>query len=88
MTTVSKTSGTTLNTPTFVLQGCQKKKRKTKVTEKIFEEIIIENFPNMERKSQSSPGSTERPIQDKSKEKHPKAHINPTYQKLNTKNKY
>ena len=34
-----------LNAPTFELQGFQKKKKKG--TEKIFEEIIIENFPNM-----------------------------------------
>ena len=28
-------------------RGSQKKKRKKKGTEKIFEEIIVENFPNM-----------------------------------------
>ena len=44
--TVSETSGTTLNAPTFELYGSQKKKRKKKGTEKIFEEIIVENFPN------------------------------------------
>ena len=46
MRTVLETSGTTLNAPTFELQGSQKKKRK-KGTEKIFEEIIVENVPNM-----------------------------------------
>ena len=46
MRTVLETSGTTLNAPTFELQGSQKKKRKRR-TEKIFEEIIVENFPNM-----------------------------------------
>ena len=54
---------------------------KKKGTEKIFEEIIVENFPNMGKEignSQSSPGSTESPIQDNSKEKHTKTHINQT----------
>ena len=46
MRTVSETSGTPLNTATFKLQGSQKRKKK-KGTEKIFEELIIENFPNM-----------------------------------------
>ena len=47
MRTVSETSGTTLNAPTFELWGYQKEKRKKKGIEKIFEEIIAENFPNM-----------------------------------------
>ena len=47
MRTVSKTSGTTLNAPTFELEGFQKKNKKRKGSEKIFEEIIVENFPNM-----------------------------------------
>ena len=46
MKRVSENSGTMLNAPTSVLQGCQKEKRE-KGTEKIFEEIIAENFPNM-----------------------------------------
>ena len=49
MNIVSETSGTMSNTPTFELQGSQKKKRKRKGYEKIFEEIIVENFPNMEK---------------------------------------
>ena len=48
---------------------------KKKGTEKVFEEIIVENLPNMGN-SQSSPGSAESPIQDKSKEKHAKTRIN------------
>ena len=47
MRTVSKTSGTTLNAPTFKLKWSQKKKRKKRGTEKIFEETIVENVPNM-----------------------------------------
>ena len=50
---------------------------KKKGTEKVFEEIIVENLPNMGN-SQSSPGSAESPIQDKSKEKHAKTYINQT----------
>ena len=46
MNTISETSGTILNAPTFELEGSQKKKRKERV-EKIFEEIIVEKFPNM-----------------------------------------
>ena len=45
---VSETSGTISNAPTFELQGSQKKMRKRKY-EKIFEEIIVEHFPNMEK---------------------------------------
>ena len=39
----------TLNTPTFTLQGSQKKKRE-KGPEKIFEEIISKNLSNMGKK--------------------------------------
>ena len=54
------------------------KEGKQKGTEKIFEEIIVENFPNMGKEIVSSPGTAESPIQDKSKEKHAKTHINQT----------
>ena len=47
MRTISETSGTTLNALTFELEGSQKKKREKKGSEKIFEEIIVKNFPNM-----------------------------------------
>ena len=50
---------------------------KKKESEKIFEEIIVENFLNM-GKEIISPGSSESPIQDKSKEKYTKKHINQT----------
>ena len=47
--------------------------------EKIFEEIIVENFPNMENgNSQSSPRGTKSPIQDKPKKKHIKTLTNQT----------
>ena len=45
---------------------------KKKVYEKIFEEIRVENFPQIEKEMVKSP------TQDKSKEKHAKAHINQT----------
>ena len=47
MRTVSETSGTTLNASTFELYGVQEEEEKKKGTEKIFEELIVENFPNM-----------------------------------------
>ena len=46
MRTVSQTSGTTLNAPTFEIGGPEEEEKK-RGTEKIFEEIIVENFPNM-----------------------------------------
>ena len=52
---------------------------KMKGYEKIFEEIIVEHFPNMEKEiSQSSPRGTKSPIQDKPKEKHAKTCTNQT----------
>ena len=46
MWTVSETSGTKLNAPTFELKWSQRRREK-EGTEKIFEDIIVENFPNM-----------------------------------------
>ena len=51
---------------------------KKKVTEKIFEEIIVENFPNMGKEIVNQVQETESPIYDKSKRKHAKIHINQT----------
>ena len=51
---------------------------KRKVTEKIFEEIIVENFPNMGKEIVNQVQEVQSPIQDKSKEKHTKTHINQT----------
>ena len=53
MKTVSETSGT-LNTPTFKLRVPEEEEKK-KGSEKIFEEIIVENFPNMEKEVQRAP---------------------------------
>ena len=57
--------------------GVPEEKEKKKRYEKIFEEIILENFPNMEKEIvKSSSRGTKRPTQDKPKEKHTKTHIN------------
>ena len=47
MRTVSETSGTTLNAPTFELIGVPEEEEKKKGPEKIFQEIIVENFRKM-----------------------------------------
>ena len=58
--------------------GVPEEEEKKKGTEKIFEEIIVENFLNMGKEIVSSPGSAESPIQYKSKEKHAQTHNNQT----------
>ena len=47
MRTASETPGTILNTPTFGVTGIPEEKEKKKGTEKVFEEIVVENFPSM-----------------------------------------
>ena len=50
--------------------GISEEEEKKKGYEKNFEEIIVENFPNMEKgNSQSSPRDADSPIQDKVKVK-------------------
>ena len=44
--------------------------------EKIFEEIIIENFPNMGKETVTQVQELQRPSQDKPKEEHTETHIN------------
>ena len=46
--------------------------------EKIYEDIIVENFSSMENTVASSPRGTKSPIQDKPKEKYAKTHTNRT----------
>ena len=58
--------------------GVPEEEEKKKGSEKIFEEIIVENFPNMGKEIVNQVLSTESPIQDKPKEKHAKTHINQT----------
>ena len=58
------------------LQRSQKKNRNKKGHEKIFEEVIVENFQHEKGTSQSSPRGAKSPIQDKPKEKYAKTHTN------------
>ena len=44
--------------------------------EKIFEEIIVENFPNMGKEIATQVQEVQSPIQDKPKEKHAETHSN------------
>ena len=58
--------------------GAPEEEEKKKESEKIFEEIIVENFPNMGKEIVNQVQEAQGPIQDKSKEKHAKTHINQT----------
>ena len=58
--------------------GVPEEEEKKKGTEKIFEEIRVENFPNMGKEIVNQVQEMQSPIQDKSKEKHAKTHINQT----------
>ena len=51
---------------------------KKKGFEKVFEEIIVENFLNVGKEIINQVQEAESPIQDKFKEKHTKRHINQT----------
>ena len=50
-------------------------------SEKIFEVIIVENFPNMGKEVVNQVQDVQSPIQDKTKDKHAKTHINQTIKK-------
>ena len=58
--------------------GVPEGEEEKKVCEKIFEEIIVENFPNMEKVIVNQVQEVQSPIQDKPKEKHAKTHTNQT----------
>ena len=64
--------------------GVPEEEEKKKGCKKIFEKIILENFPNMEKDMVNQIQQMQSPIQDKSKEKHTKTHTN---QKTITKHK-
>ena len=67
------------NIPTFELQGPQKNKREKKGYEKIFEEIIVENFPNMEKEIVNQVQEVQRvPYRINSRRNMPKTHTNQT----------
>ena len=61
--------------------GVPEDEEKKKGTEKIFKEIIFENFPNMGKEVVNQVQEAQGPIQDKSKEKHAMTHINQTIKK-------
>ena len=58
--------------------GVPEEEEKKKGTEKIFEEIIVKNFPNMGKEIVNQVQEADSLIQDKSKEEHSKTHINQT----------
>ena len=58
--------------------GVPEEEEKKKGYEKIFEEIIVEIFPNMEKEIVNQVQEAQSPIQDKPKEKHAKTHTNQT----------
>ena len=56
--------------------GVPEEEEKKKGYEEIFEEIILENFPNVENEIVNQVQEAQSPIQDKPKEKHAKTHTN------------
>ena len=56
--------------------GVSEEEEKKKRYEKIFEEIIVENFPNMEKEIVDQVQEAQSPIKNKPKEKHTKTHTN------------
>ena len=58
--------------------GVPGKEEKKKVYEKIFQDIILKNFPNMGKRIVTQVQNSESPIQEKSKQKNAKTHINQT----------
>ena len=58
--------------------GVPEEEEKKKEYEKILEEIIVENLPNMEKEIVNQVQEAQSPIQDKPKEKHAKTHTNET----------
>ena len=58
--------------------GVSEEEEKKKGYEKNFEEIIVEDFPNMEKEIVTQVQEAQSPIQDKPKEKHTKTPTNQT----------
>ena len=58
--------------------GVPEEEEKNKGFEKIFEEIIVENSPNLKKEIVNQVQEAQSPIQDKPKEKHAKTHTNQT----------
>ena len=62
---------------TIQIIGVPEEEKKKKY-EKNFEEIRVENFPNMEKETVNQVQEAQRVPQDKPKEKHAKTHTNQT----------
>ena len=58
--------------------GVQEEEGKRKGYEKIFEDIIVQNVPSLEKEIVNQVQEVQSPIQDKPKEKHAKTHTNQT----------
>ena len=58
--------------------GVAEEEEKKKGYEKIFEEIIVEIFPNMEKEIVNQVQEAQSPIKDKPKEKHANIHTKQT----------
>ena len=56
--------------------GVPEGEEREKGPEKIFEEIIVENFPNMGKETATQVQEAQRTREDKPKEKHPETHSN------------
>ena len=73
--TVSETSGTIqirIIVPNIRIRGVPEEEDKKKDHEKILEEIIVENFPKMEKEIITQGQETQSRKQDKPKAKHPR----------------
>ena len=64
--------------------GVPERAERQKGIEKLFEEIIVENFPNMWKETVTKVQEMEKPRQDKPKDEHDKTHSNQIHKK--TKN--
>ena len=58
------------------ITGVPEGEEREKGPKKIFEEIIVENFPNMGKEIATQVQEVQSPIKDKPKEKHAKTHSN------------
>ena len=57
-----------------IIIGVTEEDKKEKVSEKIFEEVIVENIPNMGKEIVTQVQEGQSPIQDKPEEKHSKTY--------------
>ena len=56
--------------------GIPEGEEKEQGIEKLFENVMMENFPNLMKENHTNPGSREGPKQEESKEAHCKTHHN------------